>query len=462
MRKIDSYYYYVSKIRTNIYETKEGLKVIESVNKNTVEYDFSIVVNGGTYFEDILNVHQGTAHLLEHLIFGNPNSFLKTKNALSEYKMGSKKRASFYSNASTTHLFLYFFAHGHENAKLRILKFITSQVLFPEKNISKYLEKERSIVIAEKNQRKKDEKWSWLQYMKKVFGEEFKNFRRDVLGEIESIEAITKDDILKYYQHIFRADNMAVAVQTSKPLSTTEKKVIRDLSVALKPKKPEKPNKTPKNFIPKYANHTFKNENARDIFMSINYFYTLKFDLETEEDYLNDRLYLFLTDLINKVSYDYIREQKHLTYSISGINENVLFNTKNRGITLSFSFENFEEVLDSLYEMIYVEFEKFLMSKRGKRWLNNILSYYIYKTNQKHDPDYAEYIAVEVLDNKFSKFDYRIAKKAAKSITPEKLLDFAKKFFEIEPIFWINSPYEDEEILKVFENHKFHKKFKSR
>src|SRR5690606_39221757 len=248
----------------------------------------------------------------------------------------------------------------------------------------------------------------------------FKNFRRDVLGEIESIEAITKDDILKYYQHIFRADNMAVAVQTSKPLSTTEKKVIRDLSVALKPKKPEKPNKTPKNFIPKYANHTFKNENARDIFMSINYFYTLKFDLETEEDYLNDRLYLFLTDLINKVSYDYIREQKHLTYSISGINENVLFNTKNRGITLSFSFENFEEVLDSLYEMIYVEFEKFLMSKRGKRWLNNILSYYIYKTNQKHDPDYAEYIAVEVLDNKFSKFDYRIAKKAAKSITPEK------------------------------------------
>src|SRR5690606_22770789 len=113
---------------------------------------------------------------------------------------------SFFSNATTSHKFQHFFSHGHEKAKERMLKYTISQILFPEENIAKFIDKERGIVIEEKNRRPNDENWNWLQYMKKVFRGEFPEFERDVLGDNETIEKIGVEDLIKLYKSTFTVD----------------------------------------------------------------------------------------------------------------------------------------------------------------------------------------------------------------------------------------------------------------
>ncbi len=460
MKKIDSYFDQVTKIKTNIYQTEEGLRVVESINKNTVDFDISFVVNAGAYYEEQLGVPFGTAHLLEHLPFGNPNKFLKTKKEFVEYQMGNKKRASFESNAYTTREFMYLYAHGHENAKIRMIKYLTSQLLYPLENFSKYIDKEKNIVIEEKNRRPIDEKWSALQYDKKIFGKEFAPYDRDIIGEVKDIKEITANDLIKFYNSTFTTVTSVLAIQTSKKLNKEEIDLITSLSSSLnKANPPKKLTKIRKGFKPDFRIYTFKNEQSREIFMSFNYFYELKDRLETDDEYIKDRLFIFLTDLINKVSYDYIREDLGLTYDISAINDRAVFKNKNRGFSLNLSFSNLGKVLEGIYQMIEFEFEKFLKSAEGKRWFDNILSFYIYHRNNEHDEDYAEDIAIDLLDNSFIKFDYKRAKSTAKKLSPEVLLNFTKKFFKIPPIIWVNSSYDEKEILDIIKKSKIYKKY---
>ncbi len=148
------------------YSLDNGMEFVHAVNPRSRECNFSVVVSGGMAFEEEIGVPQGTAHFLEHIIFGNPNNFLKTKDKFDSFTFGTKYRPGFSSNATTTRQYVYFYGHGNRKASKRILKYIYAVMNYPKKRIGGFIEKERNIILGELERMYKEDKDSGLEYDK--------------------------------------------------------------------------------------------------------------------------------------------------------------------------------------------------------------------------------------------------------------------------------------------------------
>jgi hypothetical protein len=61
MRIVDKYIDYLDDYKTRIFETKEGLRVVETIKQGTKKCDISISPKAGSVYEEIIGVPYDTA-----------------------------------------------------------------------------------------------------------------------------------------------------------------------------------------------------------------------------------------------------------------------------------------------------------------------------------------------------------------------------------------------------------------
>ena len=145
----DSYY----NSETRFYQYPNGLRLVFTQKEDTVETNLAVIIGGGSRLENKIGLPSGTAHLYEHISAGNPNKILPTKREFQEFKQGTRNRSAINHNAFTSQKVLtYIDSANTKNSEVsldRLLKFSSGVVIYPEEFISKYIAKEKKIVLNE-------------------------------------------------------------------------------------------------------------------------------------------------------------------------------------------------------------------------------------------------------------------------------------------------------------------------
>lgn len=449
---VDEWYDSYDDIKNFLYRYPNGLRVVVSVNPKTVEFDYSMVINGGSYYERQVGVPQGTAHFLEHVL-GSPNNLCKTEQELIKYKQGNKDRAAFNSNASTSRKCMYFETHGHYSALMRAVDYMNARILFPLEDLEKFIDKEANIIANEIGRLVKEEKDERLSYEKHTWGETHPEFAERVIGTTESISKITVDDLQKFYEATFVPSNMVMALQVPEMPDVTFWKEVAKIDSTL-PNKPFTLSYTTGQLDLPNSPGFFVDERAANVFFSVSFAYTLNYEL----NYRDERLVGLMKSIFYRAGQDYLRTEKHLVYAIDVTYNSNLFSHRLRGISVEASKEKLLEVLDETYYFLNEYIFEYLDSDRGQDWLNSAISNYIYKVNSEVDEDYAEAIAADVvIAEKDYKFEFEKAKEEVLKMTVIDVKSFITEFLKRKPNFWFSSPYSQEEIEGIFRQSKFYR-----
>ncbi|MCA9379310.1 insulinase family protein [Candidatus Dojkabacteria bacterium] len=445
------------KSTTYEYLLKNGVRVLETVKPESTDFDISVVLKAGSFYETQLRVPQGTAHFLEHMLT-RPNKKFKTQVELNNFTYGNKSRPSFYPNAGTSKRFVYHYAHGQYKAAERMIQYLASGLDYPVRDFSKYIEKERQIILGEIQRKDDPSKDTRLNFDKFFWGEDFPEFAQRVLGTEQSVNEISVDHLVKFWQQLYVANNVVIAIQSPQKLAGELKKLVQSLATIF----PARPTEVKEKWGGLRAEHKYRHfryDPAQGVFLSLNYFYELP-PRDQKMDYEKDLKFLLLSDFFYKIGHDYLREQNGLIYDPSSFNERILFNFKDRGFSLSCSLENLETVFAKLDHMLSTYWREFLNSVDGKRWFAGVVSKYIFRRAKYFDSDYAEDLATEVLDGEDYAYDVRQSIKAAKKITLSEFTDFVGDFLKIPMGLWLVSPYKDEEIIPIYEKSKLYEMYK--
>jgi predicted Zn-dependent peptidase len=454
MKKIDSFTDTLTKISHTTYELENGIKVFHAKNPSSIEYVLTVVVRAGSSFENINHVPHGTAHFLEHIISGNPNKLLKTKFEIDEFESGTKEDPEIFSNASTSKKYMYFYSYGNEEGSRRINQRIKSVVDYPIKNIEKYIEKERNIILAEQSHMNKKEFNKYLQFSKFLYNDNENGFTHTIIGEKEDIENVTVENISKFFKKQFTPENIIITVQTGRNLRKGEIADIENLGKIFSSEIKEKHNPEEKIEISKRINH-FKDNQIEGVSLALLFIKDNKKVLDYKQEALE---YLFRS-LIRKISHDYLREKQGLIYSshISN-NSSLSFNQRIVGYQIMMQPENYEDVLDSLNKMFSTKLRSFINSKEGRVWFESAISSYIFPRNVPYKTDYAEKKGLALIeDAQVMQLDKAVNE--ALRIDLRELENFTQKFLDTKPLFWIESDTEGNEYIKKLEDSKLYKSF---
>lgn len=437
-----------NKIQNSVYELKNGVRLAISQNPSSTDFDLEVIFEAGSYFEDQKEYKPGTSHFLEHMLAGNPNAVFKTKQEFDDFTHGDATKASFFTNAHTSSLFISFDAHGHENARDRMTEYIFAQINYPLERFKEFIEKERNIIVGEINQKENPDKSSSLNYNKFFFGDVYPILTRYVLGTEESVKGISVEELEMYYKEFITSDNCVIAIQTPKELDKQYlKKLEKHISDMLRGQVLRLERKSLDNTF-KYKHHF--DDKRSGIFLSINRFY----DLNTKYDYEEMVSRYFYKNLINEVTFRKLREEKHLVYSGGGFSSVEGLNFRDYGFNTEFSVDRFAKVLDEIHELLTIEIPEFITSSESDIWFQGIISRYIFDRNPEFDADYASHIAYAIHAESEYDYNFETARNAARSMTKNKVLEFYNKMMEPQPGFWFISSLKDEEIYKVFQESK--------
>lgn len=189
----------------NVHEAvlSNGLKVIALKDPNAPLSVFQIWYDAGSIHEQIGKT--GLSHLLEHMMFkGTP-------------KYGAKEfskivmRAGGIDNAGTSKDFVYYYQKlAPDRLDLSInleADRMRNLIMDPEETLS-----ERDVVMEERRMRYDDDPQSLV--YEEVVATAFKNhpYRWPVIGWMEDLKTITRDDLWKYYRRRYVPNNAFIVV----------------------------------------------------------------------------------------------------------------------------------------------------------------------------------------------------------------------------------------------------------
>lgn len=191
------------KIFDNIYflEKNNGLKVVAEEISNSFPFSLSISILSGS--RDEINVPNGTAHFLEHILFRRTKR-LKSKQIAKEFE-----RYGAIANAFTTKEYTSYFVTANQSNFEKISKLLYEVVFRPEFNLGD-IEKERKIIIDEIISSEEDpedvlnDKVAEQQFPKN-------NISRPIAGTIESVNEIGLKDIEVFYKNHYVASNIIIS-----------------------------------------------------------------------------------------------------------------------------------------------------------------------------------------------------------------------------------------------------------
>jgi predicted Zn-dependent peptidase len=454
MKKIHSFTDTLTKISHTTYELENGIKVFHAKDPSSIEYVLTVAVRAGSSFENKNNVPHGTAHFLEHIISGNPNKLLKSKFEIDEFESGTREDPEIYSNASTSKKYMYFYAYGNEEGSRRINQRIQSILDYPLENIEKYIDKERSIILAEQSHMNKQEFNKYLQFSKFLYNNKENGFTHTIIGEKKYIENIQAEDIKKHLKQQFVPENVIITIQTGRNLKKSEINDIENIGKIFKTK--PKPKQYPQAQIDETKRiHHFKDNQIEGISLALLF---VK-DHTKILDYKDEALEYLFRSLIRKISHDYLREKEGLIYSshISN-NSSLSFDQRIIGYEVIIQPENFNDVLNALNKMIENKISKFLDSKQGKIWFESAISSYIFPRNVPYKTDYAEKKGLALIeDAEVMQLDKAV--NTALGIEIKDIKKFVKEFFALTPMFWIESDSDGKELINILKDSNLYNRF---
>jgi predicted Zn-dependent peptidase len=451
MKKLSTFTDSLTKIEHTIYELDNGIKVFYANNPSSIEYVLTVAIRAGSSFENMNDVPHGTAHFLEHILSGNPNKYFKSKFEIDEFESGTREDPEINSNASTSKKYMYFYAFGNEEGADRINKRVKSVIDYPEENIKEYIEKERSIILAEQSHMNKKEFDKYLQFSKFLYKGEENGFTHTIIGERDDIENISVKNVIKFYRNQFVPENVLISIQSGRELLPSEIEEIEEIGSIFGEKSSER--KYPNSKVnQKKRIHHFKDNQIEGVSLAI----LFPQEYQKSLDYNSEALEYLFRSLMRKISHDYLREKLGLIYS-SQISSNFSLSFKERiiGYELVMQPENFKDVLKYLDKMIGSKIEKFLESKEGRVWFESAISAYIFPRNIPYKSNYAERKGLALLeDGEVLELDKAV--NAALKIDIKDVQKFSKDFFNNPAIFWIESDSEGNKYIETLKESKLY------
>jgi len=458
-KRFDHYH----RVETKYYKLDSGLIIIQTTDSQTVETNVDIAFKSGSYFERELNVPDGTAHFLEHILAGNPNATYKTRKKFERLYLGDRNKPFYSRNAFTNYYVINFFAEGHEKAKFRIFDDLIAQISMPHELFSKYIERERAIIKAEISKKENIEMDGNLAFDKFFYGNIYPDFAKRIIGTFDTVDAITVEDLSTFYTKTFRSDDCFVAITSSD--KNLDKRILNKIkkldSHLLSLKNTEKPKlQIPYKTLPnKFRFGHFTEPTMEGVFMSINFF----MDIETPKtfDIKEDRLTTLFRAIAHRVMHEELREDKNIVYGFERINRRDTLHHIVKGLNFTFEYQNIDEVLETTYDVYYKKIEEFLNSKQGKEWLDNQISFYIFRTDDSISRDFTYGDGFDMIFDLYIDYNYKKAQEVMKKITIEDVRNYYKKTMKNHiPSLWFNSKYKQDKILKKVMNSKFYKNLK--
>jgi predicted Zn-dependent peptidase len=455
MKLISSFKNKYDNITYKTYETSNGIKVLHLDNPSTINFDLSVLHSAGCAFEKAQNVPKGTAHFLEHLLL-NPNSYFKDQDEINKFEQGTLQRPALDINGNTNKKCIVFEGHSNEKGTQRILERFEKIYDFPKDKFSTLLEKERNVILAEKSRKVKKSENNGLMYLDFMFNGIADEFTGDTLGEIEDIKSITIDDLEKYYKDQLLSGYTVISIQSRGELKEDVVKSIDSISKRF--------SSSSKGFFRDFNLENqlkvgvFRDKRANGITVYFDYI-----DKNTQKvDYEKDVLSYVCSKLLSWLSFNILREKKGLIYNFSR------FKTANLSFyynIYSYSFttekEKFKKTLEEYFNLVFSETFKFLKSKKGVEWFEDVISDYIFPTTVIYESDRAELNAIWLLE-KQEIFNFNKAVERAKTLTIEDLEKYIKKEFEIPPHIWIEGDMSKKELEGVVKESSFNKKYSIR
>lgn len=434
---------------TKFYTLPSGTSFVHTIDPKTTDSSFYSIFKAGALHEKKLGVETGTAHFLEHMISSNPNSRFKSKIAIDNFAYGTVKHPRIMYNAWTSRFVQSHYGYTNNEGENRIAQFFKASLLYPEQNFEKYIEKERKIIRAERAGKLKPEESVDLAFLRFIFDNttEYSNY---LLGEDENILNITTEMLTKFYKHAFTSDRTAIALQTA--TDEIHKDMIDALYAIddhLGKHKNSFNHEINEKFINKEKVTHFQDKRAQGVSMDIVYF-----DLSKAEkiDYrLVARNYL-VRSLINKVSFDYLREKRGLVYSAEAFNASGLSVKYDVvGFSASCSLENYDKLISETKRLFEKEIPKFARSAQGKRWYQDVVSRYIYPNTYEFNREYAFGKAYAQLHNyEISEFEKR--KQAIVNTTIDDVLSEYEKMLKIPKATFVSSDQESEKMIGMLKS----------
>lgn len=440
-------------ITYSLYELDCGIKLIHLLNPTSVNFDFYSVQKAGAIYENVEGIPHGSAHLMEHMLC-NPNTTFRTQDDIYKFVEGDKTRPALSMNAGTWYKHMDLRGSSNIKGADRILERIDSMVDFPYSKFKKSFANEKKIVTAERSRRPKVEKDNFLQRMLFLEGETYPEFTYNIIGEVDDIKRIELKDLQNYFKNRFLTKDTIFAVQTNSKLNKflvqkleeIGKKYVNKASVSLP--KLELPNKLSIGY--------FYDEKATGTTFELDYFDPV----EERYNYKKDSIENVLNSVIRKIGQIILREKKGLIYGLQ-VSRDDWFTVYHNVECLRFIVENsrVEELLASLDSFIFTEIERFIKSDKGTRWINNILSSYIYPTTIVYNSELPYDVASNYLE--YGEIhNYNLYVEQVKKITKADLLDELKKLQSTPPHIWVESNLPKKEVEKIVKESTLWKRFK--
>jgi predicted Zn-dependent peptidase len=441
-------------ITNYLYEASNGVKLLSAVNPITTDVYVSAAFRAGSCFEPIVGVPHGTAHFLEHL-FDNQNRVFKTRKAIDEFEYGDKGKPTLNINASTSKKYVYLYGYSNERGFDRLLTRLKSIIQYPRELFKDHIEEERKIILAEMMEDPKPEKDRTLSYDTFALGNQLPEFVHRIIGSYEGIKQLNADDIEKYYETMIGDRHAIFSVQSRVELSSGELAWFEEVASSLPrlTKAVEPPNEHLENF---HDFCYFQDDRDEGVFYSFGYFQPVPHDI----DYRQRTLFLCMGDLLNKLSFDILREKKGLIYGFDIFAERYLgFDHEVYGFSCNVETKNAKKALDAVEKLIYKESLEFLRSKAARKWFESTISTFVFPHTSAYDPEYAKYRATDIFEGReVYLFTKSIA--VAKKLTLGDLLYYVEReLIAKPPHVWVSASAPKEDMEKMLRSSKLAKRW---
>lgn len=429
-------------ITYQLYDLDCGVKLIQLLNPATVNFDFRLMHKAGNIYEDHEEVQHGTAHLLEHLLTG-PNSTFKTRQSIHKYEEGNSIRPALMTNAHTGYKSLSFDGYTHESGLERFLYRIDSELEFAENRIAKELVNERKIVTAERSRQPLTEKNQFLQRVRYLEGKQLKEFTYNIIGEVDQIPRISMEDLRTFFDNRILKGIPTFSIQSRNALPKSSIETIEKMCKKYSMK-------TLKEIPLPILNNKlnlgyFYDEKATGTIIELNYFDKLDNGINYEKEAKRG----ILNSMIRRAAFEILRENMGIIYGAeSFIGSWYTIGHDIKGLRFIVDNARLKEMLNKLEPFIFEDVEKFILSTKGKRWLTNIISTYIFPNTIDYNPNLPYEVVMDYWETG-TMYNHNLYTDEVQKLTQEDLIEHLHKLQQIPPHIWIETNLPKEEIEKA-------------
>lgn len=323
-------------INSNIFITKNGLKVLLIKRPEKYTTGFSLIINSGSIYENKNN--SGISHFLEHLFFNG------TKKYKTEQKLREKRQEIGLSVGAKTLQDLIEIYGTFPTSELDGSFEIIGQMAFESLTQEKSVEKERNVIFSEISMRKDNNgTLIWDEGVKMRF-EENCPLQLPIGGTKVSVSKITRNEVYKFYKKYCSPSNSVLIVGSGADFEKL-KKSIENAFENFKPGSHVKlKNITNKSMTGRRIRILPKNTEQIYLFLS----FPTKPEVDIYKAWKNGFTSLLLNEELNKK----LRTKKGIVYDIYCGIANLSKNTGITYIQTSFHPKNLELVVETVFKTI--------------------------------------------------------------------------------------------------------------